>query len=75
MEKKICPKCSSPKWMTGIETLREGEVALAVRRPDRKNRAVGYSRVHAEVCGECGYIEFFLDAPSEFYEEWRKHNA
>lgn len=75
MEKKICPKCNSPKWMTGLQTQTEGEGTVAVRRPTWKQGAEGSSRVYAEACGACGYVEYFLETPGTTYQAWRKHNT
>ncbi|MBC8138363.1 MAG: hypothetical protein H8F28_20995 [Fibrella sp.] len=61
--------------MTELKTFRQYDTVLCVAQETLLQRAKGVGCVRAEACGECGYVQYFLEKPHEVYEEWRKYNA
>ncbi|MBC7807945.1 MAG: hypothetical protein H7145_17590 [Akkermansiaceae bacterium] len=75
MEKKTCPECGSAKWMAKIKTLTPSNTRLYVTDETFFDGPKGISGVRAEGCGDCGYVQYYLEDPQVVYDEWRKHNA
>ena len=76
-ESRVCAKCGSDKIIPRVRLMDRGhgsvdagDLSLVVyEKPDAlifKGRSVG--RLHARVCGSCGYVEMFVESPEELYQ-------
>ena len=70
-----CPKCESSQIIEDAY-LREqaGHTVdiIAQSKPEAKVFKKGTNRsLRAMICGACGYVEFFIKDPREFYAEYR----
>lgn len=69
-----CPKCASRSMVDGawVAPAQGTRVVVGVdRHPDRGPLPRPMStRVHASVCGQCGYVELYANKPGELYEAY-----
>ena len=67
-----CPKCASDRVMDGAFAAGAQGARIVVgvaRHPDHGPLdATVRTRVHASVCGSCGYVELWADRPDELWE-------
>ncbi len=77
-----CAKCGSMKMMEGVQVFDQGQHSdgkLKVRvaeKPDallfKQNKL---AIITANICGECGFTEFYVENPREFYASYRKSQS
>ncbi len=49
------------------------EPAIVIKvKPGAIFGGIVYGRIHARVCGECGYMPLFADNPQELYEAYQQ---
>ena len=73
MKTGICPKCKSDKVIPEITIDRP--VPLATTPPGLVvENAKGFNPklVKAYVCGECGYVELYVQKPAGLWENYQK---
>jgi hypothetical protein len=72
-----CPKCFSPKIIPGLAIRDQGEHSngklstFVDAAPDAlifKNRL--YSKLFADICGECGHVELRAENPGDLYNHY-----
>lgn len=66
-----CPKCASNHMADGayVADAKGPRVVVGVdRHPDRGALPQPMStRIHASVCGSCGFVELYADQPAELW--------
>ncbi len=69
-----CPKCASDHMMDGsyVSSAEGSRVIVGVERhPDLGPLPqTASTRVHASVCGSCGFVELYADQPAELYNAY-----
>jgi hypothetical protein len=80
---KKCPDCNSEKIIKNAKTLDRGDynaaltASIAVEEyPDAvifKNPV--YSETDADVCGECGFIQFYAKDPETLWAAYQNREA
>jgi len=67
-----CPKCGSSEWVKDMNLDASGaiDIRFSTMPPEH-----GRSRLRANFCGDCGYIEFYAIYPRELLSEWRSRNG
>jgi predicted nucleic-acid-binding Zn-ribbon protein len=68
---QICPKCSSTDIATGVELTAGGAHTVHLEICRRQLGGLvqpveAASKIAACVCRECGFVEIYADAPSQF---------
>jgi len=78
MKVTLCSKCNSDKIVPNASVRCRAEsgktwVLRVVRRPDAIifTKAIE-SEVVAQVCGECGYTEFYAEEPQALYSAYKE---
>ena len=70
-----CPKCNSDRMVDGayVSDATGPRVVVGVdRHPDFGPLPRPMStRIHASVCGACGFIELYADQPAELYQAYQ----
>lgn len=77
-----CPKCQSPKRVRGVrfdERPHHGGVTnthleIKVNPETRFQEGAQRFTIEADVCGECGYIELFVQKPAELWRAVEEQN-
>lgn len=70
---KTCPKCQSEKIIPNVQIVDlAGHVLKLGVKVFEHPEAFAFRGAHAaglrsRVCGECGYVEFYVDNPQELY--------
>lgn len=79
LPKPPCVRCGSAKIMRGITVSDQGEHSdgqlkvVVFGSPDAilfKDRL--YGKLRADICGECGHVEFRVTNPRQLYRHWLK---
>lgn len=69
-----CPKCNSDHMMDGAYVAGADGPRVVVgvdRHPDRGPLLRSAStRVHASICGSCGFVELWANKPAELYDAY-----
>jgi hypothetical protein len=74
--RRRCPQCGSLKIVPNVSILDHlgGNLQVAVDADPEalifKDRL--YARLFADVCGDCGHVEFKAEHPATFYEHYRE---
>ena len=80
MEANTCPKCSSKKIVPRVRVMDRGhysgdagDLALVIyENPEALIfKGTHEGALYAQVCGECGYTELYLDNPQELYSKYK----
>jgi len=70
-----CSKCNSDRMIDGayVADAQESRIVVGVdRHPDRGRLTHHTStRVHASVCGSCGFVEFYANRPAELFDAYQ----
>ena len=72
-----CPKCGSSKIIPRARVLAHGQYSADVQvviygNPDALIFTdPHYGRLMADICGECGRVEFRVEDPQELYDDYR----
>ena len=78
MSKLVCPKCSSDKILPRIVINEHNQIkvyplVVAIEKDPKafifKNPIE--SNLLAQVCGECGYVEFYVDSPKRLWSAYQ----
>lgn len=71
-----CPKCASGDMIEGAWVADAQGVRVVVGiegAPERSASQKGMStRVHASVCGSCGFVELYANQPTELWDLYRR---
>lgn len=71
-----CPKCNSDHMVDGayVGGAQDARIVIGVdRHPDHGRLRQNMStRIHASVCGSCGYAELYANQPGELYEAYSR---
>jgi len=71
-----CSKCASDQMMDGtfIADASGQRIVVGVDcHPDRGPLARSAStQIHASVCAQCGFVEFYANKPGELYDAYRR---
>jgi hypothetical protein len=77
-----CAKCGSEKIVPLASVLDQGRgsdqtlQAYVYSNPEAwVFKGTVYTRLQAQICGECGYTELFAENPAELYEAYRQASA
>jgi len=74
-----CPKCSSPDMIDGAYVADAQGIRVVVgvdSHPDRgRLQEPASTRVHASLCGACGYVELYANQPRELLEVYLRSTA
>jgi ribosomal protein S27AE len=80
MKSTICCKCGSGKIIPDVRAGERGvgnvPMSIAVR-VDENPDAVVFKGMHAEdlkawICGDCGYVEFFVANPQQLFDVYSR---
>jgi hypothetical protein len=66
-----CPKCGSSDWIKDVNL--DSAAAIDIRFATLPQES-GRSRLRADFCGDCGYIELYAIYPAELLSDWRARN-
>ena len=71
-----CSKCASAHMMDGayVSAADGPRVVVGIdRHPDRGalERPIS-TRIHAAVCGSCGFVELYANQPTELYDAYAR---
>ena len=80
---QVCPRCGSESLIPRLRVTERGEdgsrheVQLEVqRRPSAMFfKRPELSKLVARVCGDCGHVELYADAPRALYTAWLEAEA
>ena len=73
-----CPKCESDRVIPDVQILDHGQwMGQLTARVDANPDAIVFkgamtSQLLGRVCGECGFVELFVQNPGALYNAWRK---
>jgi hypothetical protein len=75
-----CPKCKSRKIIPGVRIVDRGDYSLPGNlnvQVDENPDAMLFKNTHygilkAWICGECGYMEMYVDNPEELYSAYQE---
>ena len=73
-----CTKCGSDRVMPDVHILDHGQwQGQLMARVDTNPDAIVFkgamtSRLRGRVCGDCGFVELFVDNPNTLYKAWQK---
>lgn len=74
-----CTKCGSVRVMPDVQIFDQGQYSDGhlKARIDTKPEALMFkgtitSPLRGHVCGDCGYVELFVENPAALYEAWLK---
>lgn len=71
-----CPKCASGDMIEGawVADAQGVRVVVGIEGPPvRSTSPKGMStRVHASVCGSCGFVELYANQPTELWDLYRR---
>ena len=79
---KICAKCSSNKLIRNIALVdrygdfggkaAQAEVEICVNPQAWIFQGSVSGKLYSVICGDCGYVEMYVDNPQELYEAYLK---
>lgn len=73
---QTCPKCKSQNMMTGLDIVDQAGhyIRLGVRVYDKPDallfKGKHVSPLRCNVCGDCGYVENYVENPQELYSAY-----
>jgi hypothetical protein len=73
-----CPKCGSDRVIPDVHILDYGQwQGQLTARVDTNPDAIVFkgpmtSQLRGRVCGDCGFVELFVQNPGTLYKAWQK---
>lgn len=75
-DRNTCPRCGSRHLARDVGVAADQGLTVVLPPPNTHFWSVAHSGpVRANVCGDCGNVEFFVTKHAQFWEKWRQGNA
>ena len=77
-----CAKCGSARVIPDVQIVDQGEYSdgQLKARVDSKPQAILFkgaitTRLRGRVCGDCGFVELFVDEPEKLFDAWQHRSG